>query len=1029
MMHPRTASSCLLPLLSLIAWVAWLSGCSDATTPQGGIDEVRVVANGSGEANAEPLWPLRPGWMHTARPGHTPTSWALEARRVGAGTIVPVGNAVRVGPNLITAPSEPACLRYLSQDAEGLWFHGGPAEGLLPGGALLVPATVRVGMRWQSRVDGKLRFSGQVLSRSEEATAFGPRPVWRLRLVDERALTYGAAGSGNTARKAGVPWELRLVEGRGPDGADHLTSCRDWLDPALAGRGIRAPDHGVTVVPLDDDSVDAPADVPTVKLTQMAKTPIAEGFLPFEAGSYPDPDTPGARIVAMRGRKMVFGQYMIGNARAGFSAGGGWSDAVEMRCARWSGTTIAPLGTEVPCTTPDAVVATSSGDVQALPVLWDGNPVRYNVCMGDCGMQVYHEFIGIWAGLDGLPRALAWGGGNVLHTGRYQQGTVILNTYGFVDNVFSVFHGYGQLFGPSRTSQLVWARPEQGGDVSVAEYSNDHRLPQGRTAFTRLRADGSVARRHLAAPAIEMASTVVEASGRSHYVLGFDGLLRRVHVERDGVTFEPIARLAAPAGEFLVAAFVDGGEIVALSQRGFLGVSPWFQPDGYEPTRHPVLGDVVAWRGKLPAAAAGKAVSPVFGLEVQVVDQDVRLCWPPTEAPLDAASFTFAGAPPAAVLPFRNCALLVRPAASVAALLADGAWAIEGKIPGAGRVAIAAGWTLWQEGQHFDLFESKPGGGAPLAGGGFVAPTTRWGPGLTAPAWRDGVDDVGRVAADLSGKGLWLYRPRWMEHSVSLFSDAGEQRVDLQPFIGPRGAVSGSLCVGNTCGYDIAPVAALGGGLLIGNIRVGVDGKVSLLDEPWSDGDGHFFYPTAAWADGGYCALRPSGEEVCVSATGEVAKVSAPDALVLPTSPLKVRMMTANATWRFASDDKGAVVLRRRGRKDMVAKDFPVPVNVDELVKDSKGYQATTVTYDAAGKLYVLFNNGAGHWLWRIDDDGPVPLEVPELGLYLPGQTLGLLVDAELFVFVSAHSYAEYELQDMNLQEQQRVLRVVRAGR
>ncbi len=1005
--------------------VLWLVGCGDPGAEAGTQGHVVVLAEGSGESNAEPLWPARPGWLLQPNYGaYGIADSVLDARVVGGRTLLPLGNPVRLGAPLTAGPSEPACARYLALDKAGLWFVGGPREGVLGGGALLVPSTVRVGRKWQTRIGGVPRFTVEVVSRAVEDTVFGRRPVWMLKIVDERAWTYDGTDWAFAKRRNGVVWDLRLVEGRGPDAYNMLTSCRPFEAPAL---GAGAPDDRFIVVPLDEPP-GPPLAAPPVELSPLAPGLVAADYLPWGAGAYPDPRDPAQHVIALRGKWPIFGQYMIGDASAGYTAGGGWSEVPELRCAHFDGTTVTPFAPDEICTTPDAVAVTAAGKFSALPVLWEGSPVRYNVCYGDCGQLVYHEFTGIWQGLDGEPWAIAWGEADTLNVGRYEQDHRVAGTRAFLNNEFSVLAGYAPLHG-ARTSQLVWPRLQADGALAFVEYSNDHRFPLGRATFVRPGHPEGLLEAHFVYPAIESPSTVVEPGARSHFIFSYDGLLRRVHIVDDGIELEPIAQLRLPNDDLLMAAFVVGQGIVALSQRGYRGFDPWYRPDGFDMAVRPEFGDVYAWRAALPPARAPERPAAFFGVEARVVDQDVRVCWPPGGGTVDLTSFTLAGREPAAAIAYRDCVLLVRQPAPVADLLQRGAWAVEGHIPGGGRAAIALGPSVWQEQAHGHGFEYGFGltDAAPLTGGGFVTPRMRYGPGLILPQARFGGDESGRSAADLAGHGMWLYRPRWLDHSISLFGPAGETRVDLEPWLAQRYPIplSGAACA-PTCPYDLNPVPVRGGGVLVGTLRIAPDGSVTELPEAWRNADGGLFRPTAGFADGAYCGIRPGGESVCVSAAG--AEVVRPE-LPVGVWAQAVDLQTDNAFWRFSADADGNVTLVRIDRHDLSQREFAVPVTYDELQRDAHGLSATSARYDVAGRLYVLLNGAAGHWLWRIDDAAPTPIDVPELALYEPDQTLGFLVDESLFVFASLVRYADYELESRGLIEQQGVIRVPRAGR
>ncbi len=996
-----------------VAVAALVAAACSSRDAASSVTEVVVLSDGAGPPNAEPVWPLKPGWQFHS--GFFSTDAVLEAREVDGRTVLPLSNSTRIGPNLIQSPGEPGCIRYLSVDDDGVWYVGAPREGLLEEGALLVPREVRVGKKWETRLGGKVRYSGEVMSRTEEDTLFGRRAVWMLRLTDHRALTYEGQDARSVPRKNGLAFALRLVEGRGPDDFGQLTSCRPW-DP------VRLGDLGgqTVIVPLDDDPR-ARVTAPEVVLAPLGTAPLTERFLPWAAGLYPDPQDPTSRVITLRGRFPFFGQYLIGDAEVGFDAGGGWSDVPGMRCAHWRGDTITPFRSDETCTSPDAVLVTRDGAFSALPIFAEGSPLQRELCVGDCE-RVYHEFIGIFEGADGLPRALSWGDEGLLESGRYEQGTLTNGSLSYVDERFDVYPGYAGLFDVP-TSQLVWPRLHEDGTLSLVEFADDYRSPSSRVAFAHLPAPGRIRARHLAYVALERPATVVEPGDRAHYVFGAEGLLRRVHIGRDGIELEPVARVRLPNDDLLTTAFVAGDEIIALSQRNFRGYDAWFRPDGYVPEEAVELGEVYAWRGALPPPSPKGKPSAYFGLEVQVVQQDVRLCWPPGAGTPEVTTFTLGGRTPAAVVAFDHCVLLVREAAPQEELEKNSAWTVEGEIPGAGRVAIGIGPDQWRRRHTGDGFEhgySSPIG-FPVAGGGSVAHDRTHGPGLTVPQ-RLFFDNTGRFAPDLAGQGLWIYRPRWMEHSVSLIGPEGdERRIDLEPYIAPRYPIPdvGGGCGRATCWYDVEPVPVPGGGVAIGNLRVTPDGTVTELAEPWRTADDRLFEATAVGADGAFCGRRGGDGAVCRGAGGEA----------LPTPGVEPTIATETAFWGFTTNDAGQMILQRVHRADGAVSTFETPVNATEFERDDLGVAATTITYDPSGVPYVLFNNRNGHWLWRLDDAEPTPVELSELSLFLPGQTLTVLVEQDLFVFKSLVRYGDPELEFMGLRYQQSLVRVPRRGR
>lgn len=212
-------------LLSIVA------ACSDAegdgAAAEGGVEH-RILAAGHGHTNTEPLWPMRVGTRHRFAEGewvvarrsdrHGP-AWVLEQ---ASGSPHPL--ATWFGRNQGRAEA------FWSIDKEGLVLRAHGSQLALDVPRLVVPATVRRGMKWQTRsAAGEVLLSGEIGAGDNRDTPFGRRRVWTLRIdVPNRGK-----------------WQQDFIEGRGPVGtAFSLVPLEERSEPlpprvALKASGIQ----------------------------------------------------------------------------------------------------------------------------------------------------------------------------------------------------------------------------------------------------------------------------------------------------------------------------------------------------------------------------------------------------------------------------------------------------------------------------------------------------------------------------------------------------------------------------------------------------------------------------------------------------------------------------------------------------------------------------------------------------------------------------------------------------------------------
>lgn len=298
----------------LVAAIALLLGalnaCGDDTP------EAQLLSEGSGTANAAPLWPLAEGrvWGPDARPllaGHRQTS---------------EGRVLSVDLNLVLGDPRYTAKRTL----ELLQAKNGDLIGLEPHGPryLLVPRTVRVGKKWRVVVPfpnhafsavtalhsdivyGDGAWTMEVTSRDVEEGPWGKRIVWTIAIVgpqvphtlapgeDDKVVNHkGAYGMEFDYPLAKVPkWgnTLKFVEGVGPTVlcagplGERLRSAGPPT-PAAAGAGWSTGGGGTPAhllpPPLPEPLAGAsPQPAPTLAMKALGQGPLD---VPFDGVFYP----------------------------------------------------------------------------------------------------------------------------------------------------------------------------------------------------------------------------------------------------------------------------------------------------------------------------------------------------------------------------------------------------------------------------------------------------------------------------------------------------------------------------------------------------------------------------------------------------------------------------------------------------------------------------------------------------------------------------------------------------------------------
>lgn len=200
MTHGARISSILL--CTLLAAASCGSGDDGGHSGAGtGKVEHTFLTPGVGPTNKEPLWPMKVGARYRFDDGEWTV--ARKSNRHGPAWILEQASG-RPHPFLDWfGRNQGRPEAYWSVDTAGLVLRANGNQTTLDVPRLVVPATVRRGMKWETRApDGTVWLKGEIDAGDNQDTLFGRRRVWTLRIdVPNRGT-----------------WEQDFIEGRGPVG-------------------------------------------------------------------------------------------------------------------------------------------------------------------------------------------------------------------------------------------------------------------------------------------------------------------------------------------------------------------------------------------------------------------------------------------------------------------------------------------------------------------------------------------------------------------------------------------------------------------------------------------------------------------------------------------------------------------------------------------------------------------------------------------------------------------------------------------
>lgn len=254
-------------------WALWiglsavlaLAGCSkeDSGSKTGPAAKFEVVEEGSGESNAEPLWPMRPGarWdFQKALEGESFESFKAGAvvgitrvtDRFGKPWLLEQVTGSESGADMWARGlgwNQGRMEAYWSMDNEGLVLRAYGTNDPLETPLLMIPATVRHGMKWEVRNGDDLLLSGVITGGEERDTEWGKRRVWKVDVTVAERNPHEGEGTVLTPMGDHLPshWVQEFVEGRGPIGAS------------------------MAIVPLEDRTYELPKRVAMQPLPKVPK--------------------------------------------------------------------------------------------------------------------------------------------------------------------------------------------------------------------------------------------------------------------------------------------------------------------------------------------------------------------------------------------------------------------------------------------------------------------------------------------------------------------------------------------------------------------------------------------------------------------------------------------------------------------------------------------------------------------------------------------------------------------------------------
>lgn len=661
--------------------------------------ELEILDEGTGDANVEPLFPLRSGTLSSYRRGTVRAPVELPDGRIAHRYLNEARQLSMTGP--LDAASE----NWLAEGDEGVWFLGSTNGGMLDTPILLVPATVRVGMRWRTGSASTSR-EYEVLRRDELINELGSTVLWTIEQKTESPI-YRLYAEG---------WGLLDVSESGPP------NPMTWepFEP------IRA---------VSREPRTAQSTGPTLTLRELT----LEGSLP-------------ERWDSVRAIRLLDGRTTI-NVMAASSGITGTNRLAYDLLFEGEIVSVDEFGEHFP---PDVV------NHERISSWWPDRD--YEVTGAGSGINAFGYGNVLYVG-----ERIAWSVDDQLYFINELGGVSASATDGFPTDgnfrfeLMSIEPGYGEAF----TMRPNWGGMLNAyGRILLADDPTPARVPFAQVAgsLTELwlasseaYADGRRISEPLFVEAFPGAfdrgfaggrgpliSTTTAPSEQIHLMTSPGGIIDRIVVDMSGARRERLGRATLPEGQELRAAadVGDGALVLFTYERANEAPHVW-----------------------LAEGTARAPAEPEGFVTMMWSRWDARVCWPATSEALDTSDWRLGLAAPAGVvLEGDNCAMVLRdieaaPIPSEASLgdPPAGSLVFEGSVPGVGRVRAF---------QPRDSDLSVPSRGAWLRGGGAIdmgrVGSTAEALGLRysrggMPLGRQPYIEFSGGVPDLSGAGVWAY--------------------------------------------------------------------------------------------------------------------------------------------------------------------------------------------------------------------------------------------------------------------------------
>lgn len=739
-----------------------------AASSQAGPPVFEITEQGSGETNQKPLFPLHAGSM-------------VDGMRIRGERDLDGRRVFEVGRD-----GEPAALegferKYYSESDAGVLFHGTFNGGLFARPVLVVPKTVRSGMKWTADPGGgnkPVQCSVEYGARQQPAELVQQLRYWNI-----------------TCAGGPASWTAQLSEGVGPR-AGKTMDLRSGPAYPMKQR-------------------------PTSQLTPLnAGKAILEKVFPHRVGSISLPSEGGKRRIVVDGEAVGFstgGVVDVSNPGNNMAVTSFLPGKTRV-CLSFDGNTFnedASLDNEQDCPDPLGAAVGGDGKLRGIP------PGNYCLENGDrCSSFSFYAIRGDADGAEVLVSS------DVFNSARYHDGVDANRFYTIDEPIQRIgdkpgglglldLHPYWLLFGERGSKDESLVIPDRLGSHLYAGAWDGHW--------------------HSPHPALVPAALSVALSKQERDLLDVtpDGTISRVTVRAGVLELSFLAQVALPPKHSAFGAIDVGDHLLVFTHADYLGWStqivPGTDPPQIDPDIEPDLGRIYAW--SVTPQAAGEPEPPPperTPVYTEASARDLRVCaadpWTP-----DGDYIVGDTAPAAAWATDEHCALLVRAPTDPSPLMPNGhVWEspqeFDGDLPRLGRVRVVAQNlkpnTTWASlDSESDV--------VPLSDGGFVStlsPWHRFGPGGVLESYVDGLEG-GQPVADTAGGGIWMVQPPTVDcqptdgcRKVSLL---GRERKDfaLDHVVSPTVSVAS------------AASGMLGGGIVVGTSVLRADGKI----QPWAE--------------------------------------------------------------------------------------------------------------------------------------------------------------------------------------------------